>query len=214
MKNLFILAAVAAASTSCAQTNITDKADIETGATNTTTTATMPEPATPAPVIVVIDTSLGVIRAELNAEKAPITVANFLSYVDEGFFNKTIFHRVIPNFMIQGGGFTADMSQKPTKAQIKNEATNGLKNERGTLAMARTGIVNSATSQFFINHKDNASLDFRAPNQQDYGYCVFGKVIEGLDVVDKIATVETGNKMGHGDVPLETVTIISITREK
>ena len=164
-------------------------------------------------VNVVIDTTLGSLTAELYQDKAPITVSNFLAYVDDGFFNGTIFHRVIPGFMIQGGGFTSDMNQKPTKAQIKNEAANGLKNERGTLAMARTGIVDSATCQFFINHKNNDSLDYKNATAQGFGYCVFGKVTEGLDVLDKIAAVQTGrHPAGHGDVPVETVKIISITR--
>lgn len=182
--------------------------------TNTNETVKMPEPEqkTSAPVIV-IDTSLGVIKAELYADKAPITVSNILAYVDSGFYNGTIFHRVIKGFMIQGGGFTEDMRQKNTNAQIKNEAANGLKNQRGTLAMARTSDVDSATSQFFINHKDNDFLNFRAPNPQGFGYCVFGKVIEGIEIVDKIADVRTGNKMGHGDVPVEPVTVLSITRE-
>lgn len=153
--------------------------------------------------MVLISTSLGDIKLELYEEQAPITVANFLSYVEEGFFDGTIFHRVINNFMIQGGGITADMKQKPTKAPIKNEADNGLKNERGTIAMARTAVVDSATSQFFINHKDNAFLDHGA---RDFGYAVFGKVVEGIEVVDKIATVQTR----PGDVPVETVSILSM----
>ncbi len=153
--------------------------------------------------MVLISTSQGDIKLELYEKEAPITVANFLSYVREGFFDGTIFHRVINNFMIQGGGMTADMKQKATKAPIKNEADNGLKNERGTVAMARTGVVDSATSQFFINHKDNAFLDHGA---RDFGYAVFGKVIEGMDVVDKIAAVKTK----PGDVPVETITILSM----
>ncbi len=164
-------------------------------------------------VNVVIDTSLGSITAELYQDKAPITVANFLAYVDEGFYNGTIFHRVMANFMIQGGGFTPDMNQKPTKAQIKNEAANGLKNDRGTLAMARTAVVDSGTSQFFINHKNNDFLNYQNATAQGFGYCVFGKVTEGLDVLDKIAAVQTGrHPAGHGDVPVEPVKIISITR--
>ncbi len=153
--------------------------------------------------MVLISTSLGDIKLELYEEQAPITVANFLSYVEEGFFDGTIFHRVINNFMIQGGGITADMKQKPTKAPIKNEADNGLKNDRGTVAMARTAVVDSATSQFFINHKDNSFLDHGA---RDFGYAVFGKVVEGIDVVDKIAAVQTR----PGDVPVETVSILSM----
>lgn len=153
--------------------------------------------------MVLISTSLGDIKLELYEEEAPITVANFLSYVEEGFYDSTIFHRVINNFMIQGGGITADMKQKPTKASIKNEADNGLKNERGTIAMARTAEVNSATSQFFINHGDNAFLDHGA---RDFGYAVFGKVVEGIEIVDKIAAVQTR----PGDVPVETVSILSM----
>ena len=165
-------------------------------------------------VNITIDTSLGTLKAELFQDKAPLTVANFLAYVDEGYFNGTIFHRVIPNFMIQGGGFTPDMRQKATKANVKNEAANGLKNDRGTLAMARTQIVDSATSQFFINLKANDFLNYKNATAQGFGYCVFGKVTEGLDVLDKIAAVPTGNHpAGHGDVPKETVTIISITRD-
>lgn len=155
--------------------------------------------------MVLISTSSGDIKLELYEKKAPITVANFLSYVSDGFYDGTIFHRVINNFMIQGGGFTADMSQKPTKPPIKNEADNGLKNERGTIAMARTAVVDSATSQFFINHKDNAFLDNGA---RDFGYAVFGKVVDGMEVVDKIAAVRTKT----GDVPVETVTIVSVKK--
>ena len=153
--------------------------------------------------MVLISTSLGDIKLELYEKEAPITVANFLSYVEEGFYDSTIFHRVINNFMVQGGGITADMKQKPTKAPIKNEADNGLKNERGTIAMARTADVNSATSQFFINHKDNSFLDHGV---RDFGYAVFGKVVEGIEIVDKIAAVKTR----PGDVPVETVSILSM----
>ena len=155
--------------------------------------------------MVLISTSTGDIKLELYEKEAPITVANFLSYVSDGFYDGTIFHRVINNFMIQGGGFTADMKQKPTKPSIKNEADNGLKNERGTVAMARTAAVDSATSQFFINHKDNAFLD---NGVRDFGYAVFGKVVEGMDVVDKIAAVRTK----AGDVPIETVTVVSVKK--
>ncbi len=154
--------------------------------------------------VVLIKTSKGDIKVELDKEKAPISVENFLSYVNGGYYNGTIFHRVIKNFMIQGGGFTADMKQKPTKDPIKNEAKNGLSNAKGTLAMARTSVVDSATSQFFINLIDNKFLDH---GTRDYGYAVFGKVIEGMDVVDKIAIVPTG----YQDVPTETITIESIT---
>ena len=162
--------------------------------------------------MVIIKTSLGDIKVKLAADKAPLSVANFLAYADAGHYNGTIFHRVIDGFMIQGGGFDAQMNQKPTKASIKNEAANGLQNKRGTLAMARTAVVDSATSQFFINVKDNGFLDFRAPNPQGFGYCVFGEVVEGMDVVDKIKSVKTGVKAGMSDVPLETVEILSVTR--
>ena len=162
--------------------------------------------------MVVIKTSLGDIKVKLAADKAPLTVANFLSYVDEGHYDGTIFHRVIRDFMIQGGGFDAGMRQKQTKAPIKNEAANGLQNKRGTIAMARTMVVDSATSQFFINVVDNGFLDFRAPNPQQFGYCVFGEVVEGMDVVDKIRAVQTGMKAGMSDVPMETVEIVSAKR--
>lgn len=162
--------------------------------------------------MVIIKTSKGDIKVKLAADKAPLTVANFLAYVDDGHYNGTIFHRVIDGFMIQGGGFDAQMRQKPTKAPVKNEAANGLQNKRGTLAMARTAIVDSATAQFFINVKDNGFLDHRAPNPQGFGYCVFGEVVEGMDVVDQIKGVRTGVKAGMSDVPLETVEILSITR--
>lgn len=171
-----------------------------------------PEKKEDKKVMVVIETSKGTIKAELFEDKAPITVKNFLAYVDEKFYDNTIFHRVIPNFMIQGGGFTADMVQKKTHEQIKNEAQNGLKNKRGTLAMARTMVVDSATCQFFINLVDNAFLDFRAPNPQGFGYCVFGEVKEGLEVIDAIAKVSTGNRGPHQNVPTEPVVIKSIRR--
>lgn len=150
--------------------------------------------------------------AELYEDKAPITVENFLKYVDSKHYDGTIFHRVIKNFMIQGGGFTPDMNQKSTLAPIRNEAKNGLKNDRGTLAMARTQVVDSATCQFFINHRDNDFLNYTSSTIQGYGYCVFGKVTEGLDVLDAIAEVRTGNVGYYGDVPTEPVVIISITR--
>ena len=161
---------------------------------------------------VIIETSLGTMKAVLDEEKAPLTVANFLRYVDAGFYNGTIFHRVIPNFMIQGGGFTPDMRQKATQAPVKNEAANGLKNDRGTLAMARTMVVDSATSQFFINHRNNDFLNFRSPDPSGFGYAVFGKLTEGLDVLDRIAAVPTGNAGPHQDVPREPVVIASIRR--
>ncbi len=157
--------------------------------------------------MVIMSTSVGDIKIELYQDKAPITVENFLSYANEGFFDGTIFHRVIPNFMIQGGGFSQDMQQKPTNAPIKNEADNGLKNDAGTIAMARTGDVDSATSQFFINHRDN---DFLNHGSRDFGYAVFGKVVEGMDVVNKIAGVKTGRLGSFQDVPLEPVVIKSV----
>lgn len=160
---------------------------------------------------ITIETTKGTITVELDGEKAPITVENFLSYVNDGFFDDTIFHRVIPNFMVQGGGFTAGMVQKETKDQIKIEADNGLKNDRGTIAMARTNDPNSASSQFFINLKDNDFLNHSSPTDQGWGYCVFGKVTEGLDVIDAIATVSTGTEGGHGDVPLEPITMTKVT---
>ncbi len=163
---------------------------------------------------VVIETSAGNITVELDAKNAPNTTANFLAYVDDGYFDDTIFHRVIPGFMIQGGGLTADMRDKPSnRAPIENEANNGLKNDRGTIAMARTNDPHSATSQFFINLKDNDFLNFRNESMQGWGYAVFGKVVDGMDVVDAIAAMPTGNKGGHQDVPLETVTIKTIRRK-
>ena len=162
--------------------------------------------------LVTIETSLGTMKAELYEDKAPATVANFLAYADEGFYDGTVFHRVIPGFMIQGGGFTPGMEQKPTKPPIKNEARNGLKNERGTLAMARTSVVDSATSQFFVNHRDNGFLDFTAPTAQGWGYAVFGRLTEGLDVLDKIAAVPTGRVGWYDDVPKSPVVILSVKR--
>jgi cyclophilin family peptidyl-prolyl cis-trans isomerase len=168
------------------------------------------------PMTITIETSLGTITAELYPEKAPATVSNILAYVDEKFYENTIFHRVIDGFMIQGGGFTKDMQQKPTKAPIKNEADNGLSNTRGTLAMARTMVVDSATSQFFINLEDrNAGhLDFKSKTDMGWGYCVFGKVTEGMDIVDKMAKVETGFSGRHQNVPVEPVLIKSIHRKE
>ncbi len=159
--------------------------------------------------MVLLSTSMGDIQVELYEKEAPETVKNFLSYVTDGFFDGTIFHRVIPGFMVQGGGFTPDMVQKGTKAQIKNEAANGLKNDTGTLAMARTNVVDSATSQFFINVKDNDFLNHQG--QANFGYCVFGKVVAGLDIVQQIEAVATGRKGMHDDVPLEPVLINSAT---
>lgn len=158
---------------------------------------------------VLMTTNKGNIKVELDADKAPKTVANFLDYVNKGHFSNTIFHRVIKDFMIQGGGFEPGMKQKPTEQTVENEAKNGLKNDKYTIAMARTGNPNSATSQFFINVKNNDSLN--APNPDGYGYTVFGKVVAGTDVVDKIRAVATGNKNGMQNVPLEAVTIKSAT---
>jgi peptidyl-prolyl cis-trans isomerase A (cyclophilin A) len=160
--------------------------------------------------VVILNTSLGEIKIELDAEKAPITVENFLGYVDDGFYDGTIFHRVIPDFMVQGGGMNPDMGPKPTKAPIQNEADNGLENDRGTLAMARTAAKDSATAQFFINLKSN---DFLNHGVRDFGYAVFARVVEGMDVVDKIAAVPTSNKGMHQNVPAEPVLIVSARRE-
>ncbi len=160
--------------------------------------------------IVRLQTSMGQICIELDSENAPISSKNFLSYVKDGFYEQTIFHRVIPNFMIQGGGFTEQMKQKKTKAEIKNEADNGLKNTRGTLAMARTQVVDSATCQFFINLADNDFLNHKSPTPSGYGYAVFGKVTEGMEVVDEIAKVATGSHGAHQDVPKEPVVIESV----
>ena len=157
--------------------------------------------------MVKLHTNFGEITIELDAEKAPITVANFLAYVESGFYADTIFHRVIDGFMIQGGGFTGAMSQKETNATIKNEANNGLANKKYTIAMARTPNPDSASSQFFINVADNDFLNFSAPTSQGWGYCVFGKVVAGTEVVDKIAKVKTGNRGFHQDVPMDNVII-------
>ncbi len=154
-----------------------------------------------------LHTNLGVITLELDAGKAPKTVQNFIDYVTAGHYDNTIFHRVINGFMIQGGGFEPGMKQKPTRAPVENEAANGLKNARGTIAMARTNDPHSATAQFFINVADNDFLDFKAPSGSGWGYCVFGRVVEGMDVVDKIKGVRTGNAGFHQDVPVEDVVI-------
>ena len=164
---------------------------------------TMSEPQTQ----VKLTTTLGEIIIQLNTEKAPVSAANFLTYVNEGFYNGTIFHRVIPDFMAQGGGFDTGFKQKTVHAPIKNEADNGLKNTRGTLAMARTNDPNSATAQFFINLKDNGFLDHTGKNASGWGYAVFGEVIVGMDVVDAMAKQATGNRGGHGDVPKTDIVI-------
>ncbi len=160
-----------------------------------------------APMKVKLTTSMGAITVELDKAKAPVSTENFVKYVDSGHYNGTIFHRVIDGFMVQGGGFTKDMQQKPTQAPIKNEAANGLKNDTYTLAMARTGVRDSATAQFFINVKQNDFLNYRDESPQGWGYAVFGKVVEGQDVVDKIRKVATGNAGMHQNVPLEPVVI-------
>ncbi len=164
--------------------------------------------------VVVMKTSMGTVEIELYADKAPVTVANFLSYADKGFYNGTIFHRVIGNFMIQGGGFTPGMRQKSTSSPIKNEADNRIPNSRGTIVMARTQDVHSATSQFFINVVDNGFLDYKSSTPAGYGYCVFGRVVSGMDVVDKIKSVPTGNYSFFQDVPLTDVVIHSVQRKK
>lgn len=158
---------------------------------------------------VLLTTSMGEIELELEVEKAPISVENFLGYVERGFYDGTVFHRIIPGFMVQGGGFDEGLNQKPTRQPIKNEADNGLHNVRGTLAMARTQDVNSATSQFFINHRDNTFLDH---GSRDFGYAVFAKVVRGMDVVDQIAQVPTGNRSMMQNVPLKPVKIVSATK--
>jgi peptidyl-prolyl cis-trans isomerase B (cyclophilin B) len=157
--------------------------------------------------VVTLHTNFGEITLELDAEKAPKTVANFMHYVETNFFDNLIFHRVIDGFMIQGGGFDTDMKQKSAGENVDNEANNGLKNDKYTIAMARTPNPHSASSQFFINISDNDFLNFNAPTSQGWGYCVFGKVIAGTEVIDKIAKVKTGNRNGHQDVPVEAVII-------
>ncbi len=159
--------------------------------------------------MILFETTLGDFKIEFFEKEAPLSVANFRKYIDGGFFNGTIFHRIVPGFVIQGGGFTEDMTQKKTEAPIKNEADNGLKNSRGTLSMARTNDINSATSQFFVNLKDNDFLDH---NRGNFGYAVFARVTEGMDVVDKIAAVETGRRRGFDDVPLETVIMKTVRK--
>ncbi|MCT8985992.1 peptidylprolyl isomerase [Shewanella phaeophyticola] len=161
--------------------------------------------------MVTLHTNFGDITLQLDAEKAPLTVANFMKYVEDGFYDSTIFHRVIDGFMIQGGGFTEDMGQKRSNEAVKNEANNGLSNRKGTVAMARTSDPHSATAQFFININDNTFLDFKSETSQGWGYCVFGEVVEGLDVVEKIKAVATGNRGMHQDVPLEAVIINNVS---
>lgn len=161
--------------------------------------------------MITLHTNYGDITLQLDFDKAPKTAANFRQYAEDGFYNGTIFHRVISNFMIQGGGFSEDMQQKDTRAAIENEADNGLSNDAGTVAMARTMDPHSATAQFFINVKDNDFLNFKSKDSQGWGYCVFGKVTDGLDVVEKIKTVKTGSKGMHQDVPVDTVVIERVT---
>ena len=160
---------------------------------------------------IIIETNKGSITITLNQDKAPISTENFLSYVRDGFYDLTVFHRVIPNFMIQGGGFTAEMKQKETNQQIKNEADNGLKNVRGAIAMARTQVVDSASSQFFINLADNSFLDHQGKTPNAYGYAVFGQVTDGMEIVDAIAKVPTGNSGHHQDVPKDAIIITKAT---
>ena len=162
--------------------------------------------------MVYVKTNLGNFTVELSEKEAPATVENFLHYVEHKFYNGLIFHRIIDGFMIQGGGFSPEMTQKSPSPPIKNEATNGLKNLKYTLAMARTGVVDSATSQFFINVKDNAALDHRGTAQTEFGYCVFGKVIEGMEVIDKIKNVKTTTKGSYADVPIKPVIIKSVSK--
>lgn len=176
-----------------------------------------PAPApTPAPgnPVAVISTSAGDITVELFKDLAPVSVENFLQYAREGFYEGTIFHRVKPEFMIQGGGFTPEMAEKPTRPPIQNEATNGLKNARGTIAMARTRALRSATSQFYINVVDNRRLDHTGYSPEDFGYAVFGRVLTGMEVVDKIAAAPTGTKDGHEDVPTTPVLITKVTMQR
>jgi len=163
--------------------------------------------------MITLKTNKGDIKIRLFEEDAPITTKNFLDYIDSGFYKGTVFHRVIPGFMVQGGGFSTDFVQKPTGEPIKNEAANQISNRRGTLAMARTNVVDSATAQFFINLVDNDFLDYKAPTAQHYGYCVFAEVVEGMDVVDQIAGVKTGARGMHRDVPAENIVILDAVRD-
>jgi cyclophilin family peptidyl-prolyl cis-trans isomerase len=174
------------------------------------TLASEPPTAGEDAVLVDMETSKGTIRIALDPDKAPKSTANFLAYADSGFYADTIFHRVIEGFMIQGGGLDADMNKKPTREPLENEAKNGLKNRRGTIAMARTGEPHSATAQFFINHRDNANLDY--PSFDGWGYAVFGTVVDGMEVVDAIASVPTGTRAGRQDVPKDTIRILSVSR--
>jgi peptidyl-prolyl cis-trans isomerase A (cyclophilin A) len=173
-----------------------------------------PLQAAPGNPVVVVETSMGSITIELFKDQAPVSTANFLQYVRDGFYPGTLWHRVVAGYVIQGGGFTADLAEKPTRPPIQNEATNGLANRRGTVAMARTRALRSATSQFYVNLSNNAQLDHRGFSPEVFGYAVFGRVIEGMDVVDRIGSVKTGVKDGMDDVPLEPVIIKGITEKK
>jgi len=178
-----------------------------------------PAPAAPAQPaagnpVAVIDTSAGAITVELFKDRAPVSVENFLQYVRDGFYPGTIFHRVVPGYVIQGGGYTAQLAEKETRPPIQNEATNGLRNQRGTLAMARKRTLRSATSQFYINLSDNTSLDYRGLSPDDFGYAVFGRVIEGMDVVDKIGASPTGTRDGMENVPVTPIVIKSVTEKR
>jgi peptidyl-prolyl cis-trans isomerase A (cyclophilin A) len=179
----------------------------------TPATAPAPQPA-PGNPVVVIETSAGTITAELFKDRAPVSVENFLQYVREGHYNGTIWHRVVPGYVIQGGGYTPELAEKATRPPIQNEATNGLSNLRGTLAMARTRQARSATSQFYINLANNPSLDHRGFSPDDFGYAVFGRVLAGMDVVDRIATVRTASRDGMDTVPVTPVLIIGVTEKK
>lgn len=193
------------------KTTNTEQQNSSTAPTEATNEAQSTEKAMPSTKIALMKTTLGDIKIELNAEKAPISVANFIAYAEAGHYNGTLFHRVIPGFMIQGGGFEPGMEQKQTKAPIQNEANNGLSNENYSIAMARTSAPHSATSQFFINVTDNSRLDFTSESGPGWGYAVFGKVIEGQDIVNAIEVVETGRVGPFGDVPREDVIIESVT---
>ncbi len=199
MRHAVLLPALLAISVSACAAQKEPKTEATAPAQPTTASSSMPR--------VTLNTSMGNIVVELNPEKAPLSSANFIEYVNSGHYNGTIFHRVIDNFMIQGGGFDANMQQKPTRAPIQNEANNGLKNTRGTIAMARTSDPQSASAQFFINVKDNDFLNYSSPTQQGWGYTVFGQVVEGMDVVDKIKVVQTSNAGGNQNVPTTPIVI-------
>lgn len=199
MRYTVLLPALLAISVSACAAQKEPKTEATAPAQPTSTTNTMPR--------VTLSTTMGDIVVELNPEKAPLSSANFIEYVNSGHYDGTIFHRVIDNFMIQGGGFDQSMQQKPTRATIQNEADNGLKNTRGTIAMARTGAPHSASAQFFINVKDNDFLNYSSPTQQGWGYTVFGHVVEGMDVVDQMKVVSTSNSAGHQNVPTQPIMI-------